>query len=54
MKFKNAKMTKVPQKNPFPNTKVASTAEQVSLLLWRKITKDLDLKGKQAECKLKK
>ena len=29
MKFKNAKMTKVPQKNPFPNRKVAGTAEHV-------------------------
>ena len=26
MKFKNAKMTEVPQKNPFPNTVVASDA----------------------------
>ena len=29
MKFKNAKMTTVTQKNPFPNRKIASTAEQV-------------------------
>jgi hypothetical protein len=27
MKFKNAKMTIVPQKNPFPNRETASTAE---------------------------
>ena len=27
MKFKNAKMTEVPQKNPFPNRGTASTAE---------------------------
>ena len=26
MKFKNAKMTEVPQKNPFPNSIVASDA----------------------------
>ena len=26
MKFKNAKMTEVPSKNPFPNTIVASDA----------------------------
>ena len=29
MKFKNAKMTKVPQKNPFPKTIAVSDAEVV-------------------------
>ena len=54
MKFKNAKMTIVPQKNPFPNTKIASTAEKVYSPFVVKITKEQDLKGKQAECRLKK
>ena len=54
MKFKNAKMTIVPQKNPFPNTKIASTAEKVYSPFVVKDTKEQVQKDRQAECKLKK
>tara|TARA_R100001015_G_scaffold18420_1_gene11513 strand:- start:39 stop:224 length:186 start_codon:yes stop_codon:yes gene_type:complete len=54
MKFKNAKMTKVPQKNPFPNTKVASTAEQVFPAFVVKNNKGSGPQGQTSRMQIKK
>ena len=54
MKFKNAKMTIVPQKNPFPNTKVASTAEQVFSPFVVKKNKGAGPKGQTSNMQIKK
>jgi hypothetical protein len=54
MKFKNAKMTIVPQKNPFPNTKVASTAEQVFSPFVVKNNKGSGPQGQTSRMQIKK
>jgi len=54
MKFKNAKMTKVPKKNPFPNTKVASTAEQVFSPFVVKNNKGSGPQGQTSRMQIKK
>ena len=54
MKFKNAKMTIVPQKNPFPNAKVASTAEQVFSPFVVKNNKGSGPQGQTSRMQIKK
>ena len=54
MKFKNAKMTIVPQKNRFPNTKVASTAEQVFSPFVVKDNKGTGPQGQTSRMQIKK
>ena len=54
MKCKNAKMTKVPQKNPFPKTKVASTAEQVFPAFVVKENKGSGPQGQTSRMQIKK
>ena len=47
-------MTKVPQKNPFPNTKVASTAEQVFPAFVVKDNKGSGPQGQTSRMQIKK
>ena len=54
MKFKNAKMTTVTQKNPFPNRKIASTAEQVFSPFVVKDNKGTGPKGQTSKMQIKK
>ena len=54
MKFKNAKMTEVPQKNPFPNRKVAGTAEQVFSPFVVKQNKGSGPQGQTSKMQIKK
>jgi hypothetical protein len=54
MKFKNAKMTTVSQKNPFPNRKVAGTAEQVFSPFVVKQNKGAGPKGQTSNMQIKK
>jgi len=54
MKFKNAKMTEVPQKNPFPTTKVASDAAIVFSPFVVKQNKGAGPKGQTSNAQIKK
>ena len=54
MKFKNAKMTEDPQKNPFPTTKVASDAEIVFSPFVVKQNKGAGPKGQTSNAQIKK
>ena len=54
MKFKNAKMTEVPQKNPFPTTKVASDAAIVFSPFVVKQNKGAGPKGQTSNVQIKK
>ena len=54
MKFKNAKMTEVPQKNPFPTTKVASDAAIVFSPFVVKQNKGSGPKGQTSNAQIKK
>ena len=54
MKFKNAKMTEVPQKNPFPTTKVASDAAIVFSPYVIKQNKGAGPKGQTRNAQIKK
>ena len=54
MKFKNAKMTKVPKKNPFPNRKVASDAEIVYSPFVVKDNKGSGPQGQTSRMQIKK
>ena len=54
MKFKNAKMTTVAQKNPFPKRKIASTAEQVFSPFVVKQNKGSGPKGQTSKMQIKK
>ena len=54
MKFKNAKMTEVPQKNPFPNRKVASDAEIVYSPFVVKDNKGSGPQGQTSKMQIKK
>ena len=53
MKFKNAKMTEVPQKNPFPTTKVASDAAIVFSPFVVKQNKGAGPKGQTSNAQIK-
>ena len=54
MKCKNAKRTTVTQKNPFPNRKIASTAEQVFSPFVVKDNKGTGPKGQTSKMQIKK
>ena len=54
MKFKNAKMTEVPQKNPFPTTKVASDAAIVFSPFVVKQNKGSGPQGQTSNMQIKK
>ena len=54
MKFKNAKMTIVPQKNPFPTRRVASTAEQSFAPFVIKDNKGTGPQGQTSRMQIKK
>ena len=54
MKFKNAKMTEVPQKNPFPNSIVASDAAKVFSPFVVKQNKGAGPKGQTSNAQIKK
>ena len=54
MKFKNAKMTKVPQKNPFPNMKVGSDAAMTFPAFVVKNNKGSGPKGQTSNAQIKK
>ena len=54
MKFKNAKMTTVAQKNPFPNRKVAGTAEHVYSPFVVKNNKGTGPQGQTSKMQIKK
>ena len=54
MKFKNAKMTTVSQKNPFPNTKIASTTEKVYSPFVVKQNKGSGPQGQTSKMQIKK
>ena len=54
MKFKNAKMTEVPKKNPFPTTKVASDAAIVFSPYVIKQNKGAGPKGQTSNAQIKK
>ena len=54
MKFKNAKMTKVPQKNPFPTAKVASDAAIVFSPFVVKQNKGSGPQGQTSKMQIKK
>ena len=54
MKFKNAKMTEVPQKNPFPNRGTASTAEVSISPFVVKQNKGAGPKGQTSNAQIKK
>ena len=54
MKFKNAKMTKVPQKNPFPKTIAVSEAEVVYSPFVVKQNKGSGPKGQTSNAQIKK
>ena len=54
MKFKNAKMTKVPFKNPFPTTKVASDAAIVFSPFVVKQNKGSGPQGQTSKMQIKK
>jgi len=54
MKFKKTKVEVVKPKNPFPNTKVASTAEQVFPAFVVKQNKGAGPKGQTSNMQIKK
>jgi hypothetical protein len=54
MKFKNAKMTKVQQKNPFPNPVVASDAAMTFSPFVYKKNKGSGPKGQTSNMQIKK
>ena len=54
MKYKNAKMTEVPQKNPIPTTKVASDAAIVFSPFVVKQNKGAGPKGQTSNAQIKK
>ncbi len=54
MKFKNAKMTKVPQKNPFPKTIAVSDAEVVYSPFFYKKNKGSGPQGQTSTMQIKK
>ena len=54
MKFKNAKMTEVPSKNPFPNTIVASDAAVTYAPFVVKKNKGAGPKGQTSNMQIKK
>ena len=54
MKFKNAKMTEVPQKNPFPNSIVASDAAVTFSPFVVKQNKGAGPKGQTSNAQIKK
>ena len=54
MKFKNAKMTEVPQKNPFPNSIVASDAAVTFSPFVVKQNKGAGPKGQTSNVQIKK
>ena len=54
MKFKNAKMTEVPSKNPFPNTIVASDAAVTYAPFVVKQNKGAGQKGQTSTIPIKK
>jgi hypothetical protein len=54
MKFKNAKMTIVPQKNPFPNTKVGSDAAMLFPAFVVKDNKGTGPQGQTSRMQIKK
>ena len=54
MKFKNAKMTEVPSKNPFPNTIVASDAAVTYAPFVVKQNKGAGPKGQTSNMQIKK
>ena len=54
MKFKNAKMTKVPQKNPFPKTIAVSDAEVVYSPFVYKKNKGSGPQGQTSTMQIKK
>ena len=54
MKFKNAKMTEVPQKNPLPNRGTASTAEVSISPFVVKQNKGAGPKGQTSNMQIKK
>ena len=54
MKFKNAKMTEVPFKNPFPNQTVAGTANVTMPAFVVKQNKGAGPKGQTSNMQIKK
>ena len=54
MKFKNAKMTEVPSKNPFPNTIVASDAAVTYAPFVVKKNKGAGPQGQSSNAQIKK